>query len=134
MKFNEKVKEGRLLKNLTQQQLADEVGVSLRTLINYEHGKRVPRTRENYVKLAEALGLDLNYLLTEDEEFVVEANERYGAKAAIQAKTMVDKLGGLFAGGELSDEDMDAVMKSMQKFYWDAKEENKKYTPKKYRK
>ena len=134
MKFNEKIKEGRLLKKYTQQNLADEIGVSARTIINYEQGVRVPRDRESYIKLAEALDLDLNYLLTEDDEFVVEAGIKYGARAAIQARNMVDKLGGLFVGGELSEDDMDAVMKSMQKFYWDAKEENKKYTPKKYRK
>lgn len=44
------------------------------------------------------------------------------------------QIGGMYAGGELSEDDLDAVMKAMQKLYWDAKEDNKKYTPKKYRK
>ena len=41
---------------------------------------------------------------------------------------------GLFAGGELADEDLDEMMKGIQEAYWIAKENNKKYTPKKYRK
>lgn len=38
----------------------------------------------------------------------------------------------MFAGGELSEGDKDAVMLALQKAYWDCKEDNKKYTPKKY--
>ena len=41
---------------------------------------------------------------------------------------------GLFAGGELSEEDRDGVMQAMMDIYWKTKQENKKYTPKKYRK
>lgn len=44
------------------------------------------------------------------------------------------ELSGMFAGGELSDADKDAVMIALQKAYFDCKEDNKKYTPKKYRK
>ena len=39
----------------------------------------------------------------------------------------------MFAGGELSEQDKDAVMLALQKAYWACKEDNKKYTPKKYR-
>lgn len=46
---------------------------------------------------------------------------------------LVEEMGGLFAGGELSDDDIDGVMKAMQELYWKAKEDNKKYTPKKYK-
>ena len=134
MKFKDKVREGRIRKNMTQQQLADALGVALRTLTNYERGERYPRNREIYKKLADIFEVDVNYLLTEDLEFAIQAGEKYGARAAIQARGMVDELGGMFAGGELTEEDMDAVMKAMQQFYWDAKENNKKYTPKKYRK
>ena len=42
-------------------------------------------------------------------------------------------MGGLFAGGELSDDDLDGVMKALQDYYWKAKEDNKKYTSKKHR-
>ncbi len=131
MMFGEKLKEERKKRGLTQQMLADIVGVSLRTIAGYESENRYPRTRELYHKLAEAVAVDVNYLLTENEEFTVSAGERYGVRGVQQAQALVDRIGGMYAGGELSEDDMDAVMKAMQKLYWDAKEENKKYASKK---
>ena len=51
-----------------------------------------------------------------------------------QAQELVSQLAGMFAGGELSDQDREAVMRSLEKAYWLAKEDNQRYTPKKYRK
>ena len=133
MKFKDKVREGRLNQKMTQQALADAIGVSLRTLRNYESGERYPRDRKLYRKLADVLQVDINYLFTEDTDFTLSVHEAYGARSASQARKMVETLGGMFAGGELTEDDMDAVMKAMQQFYWDAKESNKKYIPKKYR-
>ena len=84
--------------------------------------------------MAEMFGVDRNYLLTEDEEFVTEASDRYGRRGRQQAEALVAELSGLFAGGELSDSDRDAVMIALQKAYFECKEDNKKYTPKKYKK
>jgi hypothetical protein len=50
------------------------------------------------------------------------------------AQKLVDELGGLFAGGELNEEDKDKVFRAITEMYWKAKDNNKKYTPKKYRK
>lgn len=133
MKFGEKLRKQRRMLDLTQQQMADSLGTSLRTYTNYENSGKHPRKRETYVKLAQIFEVDLNYLLTEDEEFTMKAYDEYGSRGAKEAERLVTQLGGMFAGGELSDDDMDAVMLSMQKLYWDAKEQNKKYTPKKYR-
>ena len=41
---------------------------------------------------------------------------------------------GLFAGGEMAEEDMDTMMLAIQEAYVIAKRNSKKYTPKKYRK
>ena len=51
-----------------------------------------------------------------------------------QAEQLVEEMGGLFAGGSLSDDDLDGVMRTLQEYYWKAKEENKKYTPNRYKK
>lgn len=132
MNFGEKLKKQRLNLNLTQQEVADMLNVALRTYSYYERNEKHPRKREMYKKLAEVLQLDLNYLLTEDEEFTIQAHEQYGYRGAKQAEELVNQMGALFAGGELSTNDKDAVMKALQEIYWDAKEENKKYTPKKF--
>ncbi len=133
MKFGEKLKELRTDKKLSQDELAKAVGVSRRAYIGYEQEGRYPRHREVYGKLAEILGCDVNYLLAEDEEFVTEAAAQYGSRGKHQAEQLVSELSGMFAGGELSDADKDAVMIALQKAYFDCKADNKKYTPKKYR-
>lgn len=60
MKFCDKVKKERRAKGLTQQQFADMLGVSLRTITNYEKGESYPKQREIYGKMAEILGIDIN--------------------------------------------------------------------------
>lgn len=134
MKFCEKVKEARNKAGLKQDELAKAIGVSLRTITNYESGERYPKKREVYYKLADVLKVDVNYLLTEDEEFLIDAEKQYGKRGAKQAKELLAEVSGLFAGGDLADEDLDEMMKGIQEAYWIAKEKNRKYTPKKHRK
>ena len=99
MKFCEKVKEARTKAGLKQDELAKAIGVSLRTISNYEAGTRYPKKRETYYKMAEVLKVDVNYLLTDDEEFLLNAESKYGSKGARQAKELMAEVTGLFAGG-----------------------------------
>ena len=133
MKFGEKLKKLRSDCGLKQEEVATAVGISRRTYIGYEQEGRYPRKRDVYAKLAQTLNCDVNYLMTEDEEFITGVGEQYGSRGKRQAEELVAELSGMFAGGELSDQDMDAVMIALQKAYFDCKEDNKKYTPKKYR-
>ena len=43
MSFSEKLKETRLERNLTQEQLAKLIGIHPKTYKNYEAGKTIPR-------------------------------------------------------------------------------------------
>ena len=133
MTFGERIRELRKQKNLSQQEAANELNVSLRTLKNYELDKTLPRTRAIYERIATFYNVDINYLLKEDEQFVVEANERYGARGKRQANELLAEVSGLFAGGEMDEEDMDEMMKAIQDAYWIAKKRNRKSVPKKYR-
>lgn len=74
------------------------------------------------------LGVVSTELRNENDDFIISARERYGYTGKKQAQKLVEEMGGLFAGGELSDEDLDGVMKAFQDYYWKAKEDNKKYT------
>lgn len=134
MTFGEKVKKARKELGLTQTQLGEKIGVSRRTITSYEADAFLPRTRELYCKLAEVLGVNVNYLLTQEDEFVMDAGEKYGYRGKKGAETLVNELTGLFAGGELAEEDMDELMLAIQKAYVIAKENNRKYAPKKYAK
>ena len=130
MKFGEKLKKLRLEKQLTQMEVAKAIGMTPRTYLNYELEGRYPRKRETYTKLAEVLGCEVNYLMTEDENFISFASEQYGTRGKRQAEELVQELTGLFAGGELSEPDKDAVFQALQRAYVLCKEVNKKYTRK----
>ena len=135
MTFADKIKKERAKLQMTQADFAKYIGVSHRSLQNYELGINHPRSREAYQKIADALGLDVNYLLTENEEFVLGIAEQYGSRGAQGATKVLSDVKALFAGGEMAEEDMDVFMKAVQDAYWEVKKINKeKYTPKKYRK
>lgn len=133
MTFGEKVKAERTKLGWNQDELAAKIGVTRRVICSYENDKSRPRGLERYKKLAEVLNLNLNYLLSEDEAFVASAEDKYGSRGAKQARELMEEVTGLFAGGEMAEEDMDVMMRAIQEAYWIAKENNKKYTPKKYR-
>ena len=135
MKFGEKLRKLRTEKSLTQDEVSKAIGVSRRTYVSYEQDGRYPRKREVYAKLADVFKCEVNYLMTEDEEFVVQASEQHGSRGMKQAKDLIEGMSGLFAGGTLSEQDKDAVMKALQDIYWESKARNvEKYTSKKYKK
>ncbi|MDO4650299.1 MAG: helix-turn-helix transcriptional regulator [Eubacteriales bacterium] len=132
MKFGEKVREARKNKGLSQVELAKIVGVTGRNVSLWETGSTLPRTRELMGKIADALDLDINYLLTEDESFMMNVTNEFGYRGKKGAEKLMNEVSGLFSGGTMAEEDMDAFMLAVQEAYVDAKRKNKKYTPKKY--
>ena len=132
MTFGEKVKTLRKTKDMSQTQLAQAIGVSLRTVGGWEKEGRYPMQHELYQKLADTLGCDVSYLMTEEESFITEATEQYGSRGARQAQQILEQAAAMFAGGELSDEDKTAFMDEIQMLYLDSKKRAKKFTPKKY--
>jgi len=132
MSFAEKLKAARLQAGISQERLSALLGVTKRTIINYENGQTLPPVNL-LPKIAKLFDVPVGTLITEEEEFVALANERGGSKSAREAEALVSEVSGLFAGGRLSDEEKDAVMRAIQNAYWIAKEESKRrYTPKKY--
>lgn len=134
MTFGEKVKNERNRLGLNQDELAKKIGVTRRVISSYENDSSRPRGTERYKKLAEALGVNINYLLSEDEAFIADVEDNYGHRGAKQAKELLAEVTGLFAGGEMADEDMREMVDAIQEAYLIAKKNDKKYTPKKYRK
>ncbi len=132
MTFGEKLRTLRLKKELTQMQLAKEAGLGLNTISNYEKGKTYPQNREVYATLAKILDVSPDYLHNENDDFLAQTQQQYGSRGVKQAQELVSEVSGLFAGGEMAEEDMDEMMEAIQKAYWIAKKNNKKFTPKKY--
>ena len=134
MTFGEKVKTERTKLGLTQEELAAKVGATVRVIFSSENDKSRPRGTERYKKLAEALNVNVDHLLSEDDAFIADVKDKYGRRGAKQAKELIAEVTGLFAGGEMADEDMREMVDAIQEAYLIAKKNNKKYTPKKYRK
>ena len=132
MTFGEKVKNLRKTKNMNQTQLANAIGVSLRTVRGWEVEGRYPKQHDLYQKLADTLGCDVSYLMAKEESFITEATEQYGSRGTKQAQQILEQAAAMFAGGELSDEDKIAFMDEIQTLYLDSKKRAKKFTPKKY--
>lgn len=133
MKFGEKVKKLRKEMKLSQGELAAKIGVSARSVASYEAGTSYPRYKEVYEALAAALGVDVNYLRTEDEEFLEDVGQQFGSRGQRQATAILEEARQLFAGGELSEEDQIAFLTEMQQLFLDSKQRAKKFTPIRYR-
>ena len=130
--FSEKVVAARTELGLTQQQLGDAVGVSLRTIWDYEKGLKKPRPA-TLLKLAKALKVSVKYLSDdncdnpvediEKDGYIEEARSRYGAKGARDVDQLLADNAALFAGGELSQDQKDAFFEAVMKAYITCKEE-----------
>lgn len=127
MAFANKLRDLREVKNLTQEELANMCDVSLKTISRYESGQSKPRYRKTYDALAKALDTSHDYLVTDEEDFILSARERYGDSAARDAEEMVQGIIGLMAGGDLPEKDKKAILDAISEAYYIAKNENKKY-------
>lgn len=135
MEFKDRLREKRIAAELTQVQLAQKAQITTRTLQNYELGLRQPKSVIVVKKIADALGTTVEELLGTDGMLVTEAYEKGGAKSAKDINELVSDVTGVFAGGELSDDALDGVMRAITDAYWIAREKNRqKYTTKVVRK
>lgn len=117
MTFGDKFKQERSRLGLTQQETADGLQINRRMITRYETGISFPRSRDAYKKIAGFFGVDVNYLLSEDQELSVVATEQYGSRGMKQAQELIDGLASLFAGDTLSEHDKYTVMKALQDVY-----------------
>lgn len=132
--FSEKVKDARLQLGLSQTQLGEAVGISLRAIVSYEKGEKKPRPG-TMLKLAKALGVSVKFLSDdtcenpmediEKDGYIEEAREKYGAKGARDVDKLLADNAALFAGGELSQEQKDAFFQAVMTAYVTCKEEAK---------
>lgn len=79
MGLNDRIKQARIQKHFTQEQLAEKIGVAKSTLTGYEKGNREPNI-STLMKIMEALQIDANYLYQDEmgvfSELVVSLKER----------------------------------------------------------
>ncbi len=122
MEFGDKIKSKRLELKLSQQTLAEKSGLSLRSIQNYESGNRHPANIAIVKDIAAALGTSYEYLLDDKSQYVIEAALRGGEDAALDIDRLLSDIQGIFAGGSLSQQDKDKVMRAINEIYWETKD------------
>ena len=129
VEIGDKIRTARKKAGITQKELAELIHVTPRCLQYYEANIRKPQSTETIIKLAAALHVDVNYLLSdselqlmrENEIFIGEAEQRFGKTGKAQAKSIIESTQALFAGGELDEEDKEAFFQAITELYFDSK-------------
>ena len=130
----------RMSAHLNQEELGAKVGVSRRSVIAYEGGQAIPR-KAVLRRLAQTLGVTEYYLTHDDcedpdegqarEKNLNMVRERFGSKGAKEAAALLEKGSVFFAGGDIPQEDKDALFDALMTAYVTAKNEARaKFTPK----
>ena len=140
----EKIRERRTFLGLTQTELANKIGVTLRTISKYEKQGVMPRG-SNLRELAKALGVSEQYLANdgiEDETYGLEeapyidsVRASYGAKGANDMQQLLMQTQALFAGGDIPQADKDKFFQAVMQAYVATKEDaSERFTNKRYKK
>ena len=126
MKFSDKLKRCREMRQLSQLELAKKAGLSQRTIAAYESQDVQPRS-SNIVKLADALQVSAEYLKNEKmadpqhgaemRDYVDAAHDRLVNEGNQDVAKLMKKTVALFAGGELSDDARDDYFEAVLHAY-----------------
>ena len=129
--FAERLKSLRISHKMTQDELCEKLGIVRKTLSDYENGKRYPKSTQTLLKLCEVFDVSMDFLLDNQDALILSANEKYGSRGSAKARKLINETSVLFAGGELSEEDKALVFRAISDLFWETREENRKYAPKK---
>lgn len=121
MQFSEKFKTQETAKRMSQTDLAEKAGISLRTFQNYELGVRTPKSHSTYNRIAEALEMNVNILLDENAELILWAGEKHSSCSKKQAMSIVNYIKAMWTSGEMDEESIDAIMQTLSEAHWGSK-------------
>lgn len=142
--IGEKIRTRRIEMQLTQTELAQKAGITMRTVSKYETGAANPRGL-NLHRLSEVLGLSEAYLTNpeiedpsyglEEAPYVSEVRSVYGRKAGADMQQLLEGVQAMFAGGSTPQEDKDLFFQAVMQAYMETKKDaQERFTPKKYKK
>ena len=140
----EKIRDRRITLNMTQKDLADQVGTTVRTISSYEAAGSKPRGL-NLRKLCTVLNVSEAYLLKdeiEDETYGLEeapyiesARAIYGKKGATDVEQLLTQTRAMFAGGDVPEEYKELFFQAVTEPYFaNKKRASETFTRKDYKK
>lgn len=123
MTFAKRIKGKRVEKKMTQKQLAQEIGVSLRTIQNYELGSCIPNQPDIIKKLCDTLELSTEDLMQDDDGMRLFLKGQNHTEESVQDEIQrtLNSVSALFAGGRLNEKDKDALIRAIMEVYWQNK-------------
>lgn len=132
MTIGEKIKLLRKRARMTQAELAENLVVTTRAVIYFEKNQRNP-SDEVMTKLSSVFNVPRDVLsddrrsldLTKEEKFIQRAKSEDQKRGKTEAERFLEKCRVFFAGGSVSDEDMDLVFESLTEIFFDAKRKAK---------
>ena len=104
MKFYQKLAGLRWLKDVSQAEAARALGISRRSYVDYEAGRRYPRKNELYHKMARYFDTTVGFLLVEDEPIIVDGKSLEGATESETRHNCVQYLVGRLRDKSLDNE------------------------------
>lgn len=132
MTIGEKIKLLRKRARMTQAELAEIIYVTTRSVIYFEKNQRHP-SEDVMNKLSEVFGVPEDILsddhrdleLTKEEKFIQRAKSEDNKFGKTEAERFLEKCRVFFAGGSVSEDDMDLVFESLTEIFFDAKRKAK---------
>ena len=121
--FGLKLKQLRLDRGLTQRQLAKGIGVTVRTIQNYEQGAAMPKDRAVIHRLAAYLEVPVDELVEGQDYYELAGHEIKAAKEPDDSEELfrlLQELTALFAGGSLSRGDRNLFLRAVLDLYEEA--------------
>ena len=118
MTFGEKIKLLRKQNNITQTQLAELTGVSLRTIINYEKYDKKPKQPEMYELLAKALNTEVSELQNTKGDYVSITKKKLTKTQQTPVDFLSAEINRIFASDKVSDEDKLTLLLNVEKSFW----------------
>ena len=109
MSYGESIKIARIKAGLTQQRLADMIGVDRSTICNYEKEKRVPSGKE-LINLANALNVSIDYLFNQDNNLKNLHNKE---------NDMLEVLESFFTDNKVPKDEKEQTFKDIIRLYYE---------------
>lgn len=106
--IGEKIKTIRLARNLTQQELADRMGLKRNTISQWESGMRKISV-EHLIEIAKVVGVTLDYF-----------NDNTDQRTLFQ---LMAQLEGVFSSANIPEADKDKAYQDIMKLYLKSKED-----------
>ena len=139
--FAENLTQLRTDAGLSRAELGEKLGISGRSIINYESGERIP-FGDLCVRMARFFGLTVEELLLVDDpenemvkaETVADMDRIFGKKSGDAGQDFIDSTAALLAGGTLSPEATLDFVDVMRQVLVEAEARAKaKFTPNRYK-